>query len=98
MLIRQRRIGTSVAKFSDEPGCRLGLSRRQFVRTASGMAVTILSMNQVYGRIFEVHKAKAVASGQSVLDDGPSDLACFAAEHWNPSMLEDFYLAHRRCK
>ena len=38
---------------------RLGMSRRQFFRTASGMAASYLVMNQVYGPLFAVSEAEA---------------------------------------
>ncbi len=87
-----------VAEFPDESGGRFVSSRRAFLRTTTGMAAAFLAMNQVYGRIFKVHKAKAAASGETIIDEEPSDLACFAAEHWNPLMLEEFCDAHRRFK
>ena len=36
-----------------------GLNRRQFLRTASGMAAAFLAMNDVYGRMFSVERAEA---------------------------------------
>jgi predicted TIM-barrel fold metal-dependent hydrolase len=38
---------------------RLGMSRRQFFRTASGMAASYLAMNEVYGPLFAVSEAEA---------------------------------------
>ena len=118
---RQRRVEARIAELADEYGHRLGLSRREFLKTASGMAAAFLAMNQVYGRIFEVGEAEAAEldaaaeraaslAGQFVFDDQvhfvrddythppPLDLGRFAAEHWNPSMLEELGLEHRRFK
>jgi hypothetical protein len=86
------------AEFPDGSDSRFVSSRRAFLGTATGMAAVLLVVNQVYGRIFAVHKAKAAASGETVIDAATSDLACFAAEHWNPLMLEEFCQAHRRFK
>ena len=36
-----------------------GLNRRQFLRTASGMAAAFLAMNDVYGKVFTVDQAEA---------------------------------------
>jgi predicted TIM-barrel fold metal-dependent hydrolase len=36
-----------------------GLSRRDFLRTASGMASAFLAMNEVYGAVFQVSEAEA---------------------------------------
>jgi hypothetical protein len=45
---------------------RLGMSRRQFFRTASGMAASYLVMNQVYGPLFAVSEAEASSSPRRV--------------------------------
>ena len=118
---RQRRVEARIAELADEYGHRLGLSRREFLKTASGMAAAFLAMNQVYGRIFEVGEAEAAEldaaaeraaslAGQFVFDDqvhfvrddythpAALDLGRFAAEHWNPSMLEELGLENRRFK
>ncbi len=95
---RQRLLKARFAKFGDESGYRLGRSRREFLQAASGMAAVFLGINRVYGRVFEDHKPEATASGQFIFDDAPSDLARFAAEHWNPLMLEEFYLDQKRFK
>src|SRR5213593_2006709 len=39
---------------------RLGLSRRDFLRTTGGMAVSLLAMNAVFGRFFDVLPVEAV--------------------------------------
>jgi len=51
---RLKEIGSSLAG-------RLGMSRRQFFRTASGMAASYLVMNQVYGPLFAVSEAEAAS-------------------------------------
>ena len=38
---------------------RLGLSRREFLRTSGGMATSLLAMNAVFGRFFDVLPAEA---------------------------------------
>src|SRR5512134_519980 len=45
-----------------EAGClapRLGLSRRDFLRSSSGMATSLLAMNTVFGRFFDVLEVEA---------------------------------------
>jgi predicted TIM-barrel fold metal-dependent hydrolase len=69
---RVKEIGTKMAK-------RLGMSRRRFFQTASGMAAAFLAMNDTYGPIFGVSKAEAAEpdkaderakklSGQFIMD------------------------------
>ncbi|MGH7400662.1 MAG: hypothetical protein ACRELW_24320, partial [Candidatus Rokuibacteriota bacterium] len=38
---------------------RLGLSRRDFLRTSGGMATSLLAMNAVFGRFFDVRPVEA---------------------------------------
>ena len=42
---------------------RLGLSRRDFLRTSGGMATSLLAMNAVFGRFFDVLPVEAVDPG-----------------------------------
>ncbi len=92
---RQSLVEARVANFGDG---RLGRSRREFLQAASGMVAVFLGINRVYGGFFEVHNAETAVSGQPVVDGAPSDLARFAAEHWNPLMLEELYLGQKRFK
>ena len=92
---RQSLVEARVANFGDG---RLGRSRREFLQAASGMAAVFLGINRVYGGFFEVHNAETAVSGQPVVDGAPSDLARFAAEHWNPLMLEELYFEQKRFK
>ena len=92
---RQSLVEARVAKFGDESSYRLGRSRREFLRVTSGMAAAFLVVNRVYGRVFEVHNPEARVSG---FNNAPLDVARFAAEHWNPLMLEELYLQQKRFK
>lgn len=61
-------------------GKKHGLNRREFLKTASGMAAAFLAMNEVYGNVFQVNPAEAAdpelagarlaaMKGQFILDD-----------------------------
>lgn len=50
----QRQVDALTARLADEAGTRLGLSRRDFLRTSGGMAAALLAMNAVFGRFFDV--------------------------------------------
>ena len=82
------------ADYPLSPDTDSGRSRREFLRAVSGMAAAFLGINRVYGRIFEVLKPEA--SREFVFDDAHLDLTRFAAEHWNPLMLEELYLDQKR--
>ncbi len=92
---RHRLLKARVANFGAKSGYRHGRSRREFLRVTSGMAGTFLVVNRVYGRVFEVHNPEVTVPG---FNEAPLDVARFAAEHWNPLMLEELYLGHKRFK
>src|SRR5260370_24028543 len=45
----QKRLERRILELADVNGKRLGLSRRQFMRTSCGMAAAFLAMNEIYG-------------------------------------------------
>jgi uncharacterized protein len=66
-------LGTELAK-------KMGVSRRQFFKTASGMAAAFVVMNDVYGRLYDATRAEAAdkeiagdrakaLGGQFIFDD-----------------------------
>ena len=59
---------------------RLGLSRRAFLRTSGGMAASLLAMNQVFGRFFDVSPVEA------------ADPAAFQARAGEPAFVFDVQL------
>ena len=52
---------------------RLGLSRREFLRTSGGMATAFLAMNAVFGRFFDVSEAEAAEPGARVAQAGGAE-------------------------
>jgi predicted TIM-barrel fold metal-dependent hydrolase len=76
----QRKVEARLKTFADETGHKLGLDRRQFLRTSSGMAAAFVAMNEVFGQLFKVDPAEAKEpdaaaarasslSGQFIFDD-----------------------------
>ena len=57
----QREVEVRLQTLADELAHRQGMSRRQFLRTAAGMAAAFLVMNEVYGPVFGVSRAEAAA-------------------------------------
>jgi uncharacterized protein len=56
----QRQVEQRIYELSDLNGKRLGLSRRQFMRTGCGMAAAFLAMKEIYGgNVFQVEEAEA---------------------------------------
>ena len=67
----QRRVEARMKALGAERARRRGMSRRQFLATASGMAAAFLAMNEVYGPLYAVSRAEA--------DDCDEDLDRLAA-------------------
>jgi uncharacterized protein len=78
---QQRQVEERIKEVADANAKKLGLSRRKFLATGSGMAAAFAAMNEVYGgRFFEVSKAEAAEpeaaaaraqglAGQYIFDD-----------------------------
>jgi predicted TIM-barrel fold metal-dependent hydrolase len=57
---RQQAVERRILAEADRLAPRLGLSRRDFLRTGGGMATSLLAMNAVFGRFFDVLPVEAV--------------------------------------
>ena len=55
----QKRVEARINELADTNGKRLGLNRRQFMRTSCGMAAAFVAMNEIYGNVFQVTPAEA---------------------------------------
>lgn len=55
----QRSVEARVKELATLYGRKLGMNRRHFLTTASGMATAFLAMNDVFGPVFSVSKAEA---------------------------------------
>src|SRR5262245_58235569 len=77
---QQKQVEALVVELADASARKLRMERRQFLKTASGMAAAFLAMNQVYGPLFDVGKAEAAdldaaderarkLAGQFIFDD-----------------------------
>ena len=55
----QRAVEALILTEADRLAPRLGLSRRDFLRTSGGMATSLLAMNAVFGRFFDVLPVEA---------------------------------------
>lgn len=76
----QRQVQNRIVELADRYSKRLGVARREFLKTAAGMAAAFLAMNEVYGPVFEVPEAEAAEpdaaaervsqlAGQFIFDD-----------------------------
>src|SRR5262245_66562536 len=55
----QRQVEDRIVAAADRLAPRLGLSRRQFLSRGTGMAASLLAMNSVFGRFFDVLPVEA---------------------------------------
>ena len=62
---RQRQFEARVKALGNELAHKLGMSRRRFFQTASGMAAAFLAMNDTFGPLFGVSKAEAATPEQA---------------------------------
>lgn len=54
----QREYAARLAEISESASRRQGLSRRDFLRSGSGMAAALVALNQVFGRCYDVEAAE----------------------------------------
>ena len=55
----QKRVEARINELADANAKRLGVNRRQFLRTSCGMAAAFVAMNEIYGNVFQVTPAEA---------------------------------------
>ena len=68
----QRRVETRILADATRLARRLGMSRRDFLRTSGGMATSLLAMNAVFGRFFDVGPVEAVERAAFQEKNGPA--------------------------
>ena len=77
---QQRQVEDRILRTAGRLAPRLGLSRREFLKTSGGMAVSLLAMNAVFGRFFDV------------LDVEAAEPAAFQARTGDPFFIFDVQL------
>jgi predicted TIM-barrel fold metal-dependent hydrolase len=55
----QREVENRILAAADRLGPRLGMSRREFLRSSGGMAASFIAMNAVFGQFFRVSEVEA---------------------------------------
>ncbi len=73
----QAQVEALVTSLADEASHRLGVTRRDFLRTTGGMAAALLAMNAVFGKFFDVLDIEAV------------EAAAFAERQGDPYFIFD---------
>jgi uncharacterized protein len=74
---QQRHVETRIDTLADEASQRLGISRRKFLHGSGGTAATLLAMNEVFGRFFDVSLAELFEPAAFAAAAPPKDLFVF---------------------
>src|SRR5215831_9011848 len=62
---QQQQVEAHIKALADTHGAKLGMDRRQFLRTSCGMAAAFMALNSVFGPLFEVSEAEAADPAQA---------------------------------
>jgi predicted TIM-barrel fold metal-dependent hydrolase len=87
--VDQLRVERALVEAAAHGAKRLGMTRREFLRTSSGMAAAFVAMNTVYGRIFEVGAAEA-ADPAAAAERGAKLAGQFVFDVQNHFVRDDF--------
>lgn len=74
---RQKRVEARIEALADEASARLGISRRKFLHSSGGMAATLIAMNEVFGRFFNVSPIEMFESAAYAAAAPPKNLFVF---------------------
>jgi len=73
----QKSVEQKILTMGEENSKRLGMTRREYLRTSCGMAVAFLAMNDVFGKFFAVDKAEAFEPAAAALGSVPKGTFIF---------------------
>src|SRR5947207_1123639 len=74
---QQRRVEARIEELAATASDKLGISRRAFLRSSGGMAATLLAMNEVFGRFFNVSLIEMFEPAAYAAAAPPKDLFVF---------------------
>src|SRR3989442_13862609 len=55
---QQKQVEARIKELADTYSKKLGMDRRRFLQTASGMAAAFVAMNNVFGKVFDVSRPR----------------------------------------
>jgi uncharacterized protein len=87
---KQEEYAATAYYLSDESAKRLGMSRRDFLRTGSGMAAGLLALNQVFGECYAVEPAE-VADPAAFEEKWPKDQFIFDVQTHHVDVSRKWY-------
>jgi hypothetical protein len=74
---QQQRVEARVKELAETASKKLGVSRRQFLASSGGMAASLLAMNEVFGRMFQVEPLEMFEPAAYAQAGPPRDLFVF---------------------
>jgi predicted TIM-barrel fold metal-dependent hydrolase len=78
----QAEVQRRIVELSDRTADRLGLGRREFLRTSGGLAASFLALNEVFGRFFDVQPVEAAESAAFAERKGPDAFVIDVQTHY----------------
>lgn len=69
----QKLVETKIISMADANSKRIGMSRREYLRSSCGMAVAFLAMNSVFGKFFSVDATEAFEPEAAALGSVPRE-------------------------
>ena len=73
----QKQVEEKIVRMADANSKRIGMSRREYLRSSCGMAVAFLAMNSVFGKFFSVDAAEAFEPEAAALGSVPGGTFIF---------------------
>ncbi len=73
----QKRVEARIQELTETTSKKLGISRRQFLKSTGGMAAAFLAMNEVFGRFFKVDAAELLEPAAYAVNALPEDVFVF---------------------
>src|SRR5438105_11802510 len=71
---KQKEVEGRIKELADSTSKKLGVSRREFLASSGGMAASLIAMNDVYGKFFNVDKAELFEPAAAAANGLPSDI------------------------
>src|SRR5436853_3345541 len=87
---QQEEYAARLEALSERAARRQGLSRRDFLRTGSGMAAALVALNQVFGDCYEVDAAE-VEDQQAFREKWPKDQFIFDVQTHHVDVSRKWY-------
>jgi hypothetical protein len=86
----QRELEARIIDIADRNGPRIGLGRRDFLRSSAGMAAGLLALNQTFGEFYRVSAAEA-ADPKAFSESWPKDQFIFDVQTHHVDVAQKWY-------